>query len=230
MAGANSSVMVKRSNGRSRMSNGTVLLEGVDGRNSWSRRLRDLLEIHTEDLGGEANTSAAERSIICRAATLTVELERMESRFALADGADPDALDLYGRTAGNLRRLLESVGIRRRPRAVLSLSEYLNGKAEAGDALDAEIVLDADTATAERREGSVGLEDPSSRDAPYGHGKPGNGLQVTRRPRMTRTPTTTIGMRADGQPTHLGPAPSCFAFLLPGLRHFYVAGIAHQRR
>jgi len=51
---------------------------------------------------------AAERSIIRRASVLTVELERLEVKFASAgEAAD---LDLYQRTAGNLRRLLEAVG------------------------------------------------------------------------------------------------------------------------
>jgi hypothetical protein len=70
------------------------------------------------DLGGEDNVSEAERSIVRRIATLTVELERLESVFAVAGEAKPDQLDLYQRTAGNLRRLLESIGIPRRPRDV----------------------------------------------------------------------------------------------------------------
>lgn len=78
------------------------------------------------DLGGNGSVSAAERSIVRRAATLTVELERMEGAFALAGEASAEALDLYSRVAGNLRRLLESVGISRRPRDITpSLGEYL---------------------------------------------------------------------------------------------------------
>jgi hypothetical protein len=50
----------------------------------------------------------------------------MEGTFALAGEATPDALDLYQRTAGNLRRLLESVGLQRRARDVTpTLREYL---------------------------------------------------------------------------------------------------------
>ena len=45
---------------------------------------------------------------------LTVELERLEAQFATAGEADAETLDLYGRTSGNLRRLLEAVGISRR--------------------------------------------------------------------------------------------------------------------
>lgn len=101
---------------QSRITNGSALLLNVDGRTGWARRLRDLVALHLADLGGEGAVSEAEKSLIRRAATLTVELERMEVQFATDGAADPDALDLYSRTAGNLRRLLEATGLQRRPR------------------------------------------------------------------------------------------------------------------
>ena len=82
------------------------------------RRCRDLIAAHTTDLGGVDNCSAAERSIIRRASVLTVELERMERQFALDEQASPDDLDLYQRTAANMRRLLEAVGLQRRARTI----------------------------------------------------------------------------------------------------------------
>ena len=112
--------------GRSRVTNGSRLLEGIDGRNAWVRRLRDLIALHLSDLGGEDAVSEAERSIIRRIATLTVELERMETGFAMAGEALPEQIDLYQRTASSLRRLLESIGLERRSRTVVpSVSEYL---------------------------------------------------------------------------------------------------------
>jgi hypothetical protein len=112
--------------GRSRVTNGSRLLEGIDGRNAWVRRLRDLIALHLSDLGGEDAVSEAERSIIRRVATLTVELERMEAGFAVAGEALPEQIDLYQRTASSLRRLLESIGLERRSRTVVpSVSEYL---------------------------------------------------------------------------------------------------------
>jgi hypothetical protein len=42
----------------------------------------------------------------------------LEVKFALAGQANADDLDLYQRTAGNLRRLLEAVGLQRRARDV----------------------------------------------------------------------------------------------------------------
>ena len=100
------------------MTNGSALLPGVDGRSAWVRRCKDIIEAHLSDLGGEHNTSEAERSLIRRASVMTVELERMEARFAVAGEASPDDLNLYQRMAGNLRRLLEAIGLQRRAKDV----------------------------------------------------------------------------------------------------------------
>jgi len=73
-------------------------------------------------------------TLVRRAATLTVELERMEAVFAVAGEATPDALDLYSRTAGNLRRLLESVGLQRRARDITpDLSDYFAANSAEGE-------------------------------------------------------------------------------------------------
>lgn len=107
-----------KSSGKSAVSNGSRLLPGVDGRSVWVRRCRDLIEAHVSDLGGITAISEAERSIVRRASVLTVELERMEKNFATAGEADDRSLDLYQKTAGSLRRLLETVGIERRARSI----------------------------------------------------------------------------------------------------------------
>ena len=113
--------------GRSRVTNGSALLPSVDGRSAWVRRRKDLISEHLVDLGGEDNASAAERSLIRRACVLTVELEQLEVKFATSGPASAEALDLYQRTSGGLRRLLETVGIRRRARDISpSLSQYLS--------------------------------------------------------------------------------------------------------
>jgi hypothetical protein len=119
--------------GRSRVGNGNAFLPGVDGRTVWSRRARDIIAAHTADLGGFDNTSAAERSIIRRIAVLSVELERLEKTFANADEADADTIDIYTRASGNLRRMLESLGPRRRaaaeePPEASPFADYLKRK------------------------------------------------------------------------------------------------------
>ena len=119
---------------RSRITNGHLLIDG-DARSAWARRMRDLIGLHLSDLGGADAVSEAEKSIVRRVATLTVELERMEAGFAEAGEAQPEQLDLYQRTAGNLRRLLEAIGLERRSKDVTpSLAEYLAGKKNNNEA------------------------------------------------------------------------------------------------
>jgi hypothetical protein len=90
----------------------------VDGRTAWARRFRDLIAVYVEDLGGEDNLSAAEKSLCRRIATITGELELLERKFALANGATAVELEFYIRCAGGLRRLLEAIGLKRRARDV----------------------------------------------------------------------------------------------------------------
>jgi hypothetical protein len=103
---------------RSRITNGSALLPGIDGRSAWVRRAKDLLALHMADLGGEDNVSEAERALLRRAVTLIIELERREVMFAQAGAADDDALAIYQTTVNTLRRTLEALGLQRRPRDV----------------------------------------------------------------------------------------------------------------
>jgi len=118
---------------RSRITNGRGLLPNVDGRTFWVRRFRDVNALHLADLGGQDNCSVAEQSIIRRAATLTVELERMETRLAQASEVPDSALHTYQQCSNSLRRLLEAVGLQRRARDVTppNLQTYLRNKEAA---------------------------------------------------------------------------------------------------
>jgi hypothetical protein len=130
------SVVRQKDRQKSRITNGSALLPGIDGRSAWIRRCKDIIASHLSDLGGDDNTSAAERSIIRRASVMTVELEMLEARFATAGQASERDLDLYIRAAGNLRRLLEAVGLQRRAKDVTtpSVADYLASKAKREDA------------------------------------------------------------------------------------------------
>jgi hypothetical protein len=114
------------------VTNGAIL-PGIDGRSTWVRRLRDLVALHIADLGGDENISEAERAIIRRAAVIIVELERKEKGFALSEDAPSDPeLETYQRMANTMRRLLEAVGLQRRPRDVTpSLGQYLTARSMA---------------------------------------------------------------------------------------------------
>jgi hypothetical protein len=117
---------------RSRTANG-ALLPGVDGRSTWVRRAKEVIAEHISDLGGIDNCSAAERSLVRRASTLTVELERLEVKFASAGEASIADLESYGRATNTLRRLFESLGLQRRPRdlTVIDADAEAIGHAEA---------------------------------------------------------------------------------------------------
>jgi hypothetical protein len=102
---------------QSRMSNGSKLVNGVDGRSAWVRRAKEQIIAHCQWRGGEANCSSAELSLIRRAACLEVELERMEQDFATTGEAIPEAVDCYARIVGNLRRTFETLAAGLEPRA-----------------------------------------------------------------------------------------------------------------
>ena len=133
-----------RTNGRSAITNGT-LLPGIDGRSAYARRLRDVMAAHLADLGGPDMVSAAEASIIRRAAILTVELEILECNHFAVQETDPIVLEIYARVSSSLRRLLEAVGLQRRAKPVeLSLAGYIreieSQKADKAKAEDVEAV------------------------------------------------------------------------------------------
>jgi hypothetical protein len=113
---------------RSAVSNGTRLIN-ADGRSPWARRFRDICADHCADLGGYENLSAAEIAIIRRAATIQVELEAQEARLANGEAKGFSLIE-YAQAANGMRRLLETVGIKRVPRDVTpSLADILRDAA-----------------------------------------------------------------------------------------------------
>jgi hypothetical protein len=113
---------------QSAITNGRRILADVDHRSAPMRRLRDLIVLHTADLGGADFVSEAEQRLIRRAAMLTIQLEMMDCRFALNEGeANRVDLETYQRCSNSLRRLLESLGLQRRQRDVATptIDQYL---------------------------------------------------------------------------------------------------------
>jgi hypothetical protein len=121
---------------RSKVTNGTkVFAIGGDGRGAWTRRWKDMNEAHVADLGGPEGLSEAQLSLCRRCAALEVQLEQMEAK--MSEGDVTVDMDLYGRLAGHLRRILETLGIERRAKSlehVLTLERYLELRAEAEQA------------------------------------------------------------------------------------------------
>jgi hypothetical protein len=66
--------------------------------------------------------SEAQLSLIRRAAALACEIEEMESH--MSRGIEVN-LDSFGRAASHLRRIYEAIGLRRQPREVEMLADYL---------------------------------------------------------------------------------------------------------
>lgn len=104
---------------RSGISNGSMLFPDVDHRTAWMRRLKDLIADHVSDLGGDDMISSSEMILVRRAAMLTLQCELQEARWAQNEGeASPKQIETYQRVTGALRRVLESLGLRRRQRDV----------------------------------------------------------------------------------------------------------------
>jgi hypothetical protein len=83
------------------------------------------------DLGGRDLLSEAQISLVKRSSALELELEQLEGK--LSQGEDVD-LDRYGRAASHLRRILETLGIKRVPRSVNDLPLRERLALEAGTA------------------------------------------------------------------------------------------------
>ena len=76
----------------------------------WRSQFRDIVGIVSADVGGSDLLSENQRQIIRRIASLSVWCESQEAR--MADGDEIDILE-FGRTANSLRRLCESIGLKR---------------------------------------------------------------------------------------------------------------------
>jgi hypothetical protein len=103
-----------------------LFVAGGDGNSAWARRYRDLVRAHEQDLSGGADLSVAQTSLIRRVATIEIELEQREGMLSKGEPVD---LDGYTRAASHLRRILESLGLKRLPREVETLEQYLASQA-----------------------------------------------------------------------------------------------------
>jgi hypothetical protein len=119
---------------RSAVTSGRQLFVDGDANSAWSRRFHDLVVGHVADLGGADLLSEAQFSLIRRAAAIECELERLDARLSLSDPVD---MDSYARVAGHLRRIFETLGLKRLARDVTlspisELDRYLANSSEAG--------------------------------------------------------------------------------------------------
>ena len=103
-------------NNRSKFSNNPRRIAGVDQRTAGGRRLRDLIDDITADLGGVALTTV-ERGVVAQAAGLVLRSEQLQSDIAKGLPVDVDEVV---RCANASARLLASLRSRKRQRAPAS--------------------------------------------------------------------------------------------------------------
>jgi hypothetical protein len=108
---------------RSAISNGSRILEGIDGRSTGARRFKDLIENFSRDMGGIDRLSKAEQTLVRQAASLTMRGEQLQATIVKSEPVDPDELIRLSNTA---RRCLEAVQRREQPKP--SLAEHLAKK------------------------------------------------------------------------------------------------------
>jgi hypothetical protein len=89
---------------RSKVSNGTRLLQNVDGRSSSARRFRDLVHAFEAEIGG--TLSELERGLVRQAAILSLKTEQMQGAVVRGEDVDNDTLI---RLSGEARRILASL-------------------------------------------------------------------------------------------------------------------------
>ena len=99
---------------RSRVTNGRSMFVGhEDARKPLARRFRDLVRLHALDVspGGPAHLSQAQQQLIRRISMIEVRLEVMEGR--MVEGDETVSLEEFCRASSHLRRMLESLGLRK---------------------------------------------------------------------------------------------------------------------
>jgi|ERR1039458_4881113 hypothetical protein len=115
-----------RASGKTRL----LTLDGLDRRTAAYRETRKLIDEIEGDLGGSDRLSTGERQLVQRAAVLGAVLTDTESRWIEGEPID---IGGYCTTVNAQRRVLETVGLSRRPRDVSTdLTAYLASKTLAG--------------------------------------------------------------------------------------------------
>jgi hypothetical protein len=111
---------VSRAAQRSALSNGSRLLEHLDGRSAPARRFRDLQASIASDLGGADNCTELQIQLIRSAAGLTILREVLDVRTLNGEQVDTRR---YCRIINTLGRIATSLGLSRVPREINSTAD-----------------------------------------------------------------------------------------------------------
>jgi hypothetical protein len=119
---------IRKPMARSRVGNGKVLVPGIDGRSAGARRLRDVIEDLTADMGG--NLGEAERLQVRTVAGLVVHAEQLTADMLNGKPVDSEQIT---RVSNSAARLLTSLKAKRKAKAptALTLRERLQAEAAA---------------------------------------------------------------------------------------------------
>jgi hypothetical protein len=128
---SSSTVLVERPpTVRSATTNDPLRLRGVDGRSTVARRYRDAAIALADDLGGQNRLSESAKLLVRLAASLTVQVEALQSRIVAGGEVD---LEQAVRMNNALSRTLSALHRRQtaapRPDAGTSLQDYVASKA-----------------------------------------------------------------------------------------------------
>ncbi len=121
-----SGIAARPSRSRSRVTNGSEMLRGIDARTAEARRFRDLCEGFTKDLGSPPG--ARDLALVRQAAALTVQTETMQAKIVRGEDVNVEQLT---RLANGVTRTLRELGIRKRGAQRPSLEAYLVSKSNA---------------------------------------------------------------------------------------------------
>jgi hypothetical protein len=111
---------------RSKVSNGTRLLQNVDGRSSSARRFRDLVRAYETEVGG--NLTEVERGLIRQAAALTFKAETLQSALVNGESVDGDQLIRLSSTSKRILSAITAKANKRKP-APPSLQDHIRKRA-----------------------------------------------------------------------------------------------------
>jgi hypothetical protein len=108
---------------KSKITNGSAWLDGIDGRSAEARRFRDVLSSIISDLGGPDILSEAQRQLARRCALLSIECEKLEALGVRGEQID---LECYGMLTDRLGRCFQRLGLKRQQRDITpSLADIL---------------------------------------------------------------------------------------------------------
>lgn len=119
---------------RSRVTNGTQLLMGIDGRSPQARRFRDLVRAYEAEF---VVATELDRGLIRQAAMLALKSEQLQAALVRGEAVEADTLT---KLAGQIRRVLADLRRKAQTSAPtpISIHEHLSRTSADDDALDEE--------------------------------------------------------------------------------------------